>query len=153
MGRQHGHLQTLHVVGVPGIEGLPFLLRLFLHALFDQVACHRVHDQFHAGCGRCGLAGMVVGGGADAAATHDHIAAGQHLLQQTHQARPVVAQHVHIGQCQPALGKQFDHFGNVPVAATARQQFIAHHDQPEGGQSCVYKRGCNALRCVRMRNV
>nr|GEU28068.1 hypothetical protein [Tanacetum cinerariifolium] len=111
------------------------LARLFAHlhdALLDVAPAFLVQHQRQAQRIGRGLARVVVGRGADAAAAEHDVVGGKRALQRGRDARRIVAQHLGPVQLQAARGQDVHDFREVLVDAPAGQDFVADDDQSDG---------------------
>ena len=125
----------MNVVFAVGLEGQALLAGDVVHALADQHFGFGVQRQFGAEGAGGALAGMVVGGGAYAAAGKHHVAAFTRCRKGAGQrggdAVRIVAHVVGITELQAPRGQQFDGFGHVLVDAFAGKDFVADDDESE----------------------
>ena len=126
--REGAQVQAVQVVGALGLKSLTLAGCCFLHARDDQGLGLRRQHQRHAQRLRGGLARVVIGCGANAAAREHHVARGKGALQHSGNALAVVTRVFGPGQAHAALGQQRDALGQVLVLALAREDFVAHDD-------------------------
>ena len=145
--REHGHIQTVAVVGALGFIGHTLLPGHVLHALVNKGLGLGVQSQRQAQRARRALAGMVIRRGTDTAERKHHIPAAEGARQSCGDAVGVVANVIGVRDAEAPRAQQFDGAAQVLVGTLTRENFIANDQESKVHVQPFTVRGSSTLGC------